>query len=38
MSGQINSVWFFEKEQSKMNDPTPAYEGTIIEYQHMIKV
>ena len=28
----VNSVWFFEKELSKLDDPTPLYEGTILEY------
>ncbi|KAK3734490.1 hypothetical protein QZH41_008198, partial [Actinostola sp. cb2023] len=37
MSAQLNSVWFFEKETTKVNDPTPLYEGTIITYQHIIK-
>ena len=28
----INSVWFFEKEVSKLEDPSPLYESTIVEY------
>ena len=31
-------MWFFEKEYSRMQDSTPVYEGTIIEYQHTVKV
>ncbi|XP_061193177.1 uncharacterized protein LOC133201372 [Saccostrea echinata] len=27
-----NCVFFFEKEQSKLNDKTPVYEATMIEY------
>ena len=38
LSGDYNSVWFFEKECSRMQDLTPVYEGTIIEYQHTVKV
>ena len=38
LSGDHNSVWFFEKEFSRMQDPTPVYEGVIIEYQHTVKV
>jgi len=37
VSGDYNSVWFFEKECSRMQDLTPVYEGTIIEYQHTVK-
>ena len=28
----INSIWFFEKELSKLDDTAPLYEGTIVEY------
>jgi len=28
----INSVWFFEKEASKLEDQSPLYESTIVEY------
>ena len=38
LSGDHNSVWFFEKESSRMQDQTPVYEGTITEYQHTVKV
>ncbi|KAM7426828.1 hypothetical protein ABFA07_021945 [Porites harrisoni] len=38
LSGDYNSVWFFEKECSRMQDLTPVYEGTIIEYQHTVKI
>ena len=31
----FNSVWFFEKEASRIDDPRPVYEGTVIEYEHM---
>ena len=33
----FNSVWFFEKEASRIDDPRPVYEGTVIEYEHMIE-
>jgi len=33
----LNSVWFFEKEASRIDDPRPVYEGTVIEYEHMIE-
>jgi hypothetical protein len=32
----VNSIWFFEKETSKLQDPTPIYEGVIIEYFHKV--
>lgn len=38
LSGDHNSVWFFEKEHARMQDSTPVYEGTIIEYQHTVKI
>lgn len=34
----INSVWFFEKELSKLNDPTPVYQVTYLEYHIKGKV
>ena len=33
----LNSVWFFEKEASRINDPSPIYQGTVIEYEHKIE-
>ena len=27
----LNSIWFFEKEASRLQDPTPLYEGTTVE-------
>ncbi|XP_031563995.1 uncharacterized protein LOC116299477 [Actinia tenebrosa] len=36
--GDHNSIWFFEKEALRLNDPTPVYEGTIIEYKHTVKI
>lgn len=33
----LNSVWFFEKDASRINDPSPVYEGTVIEYEHRIE-
>ena len=38
-SGQINlnSMWFFEKPASRMNDPTPMYQGTVVDHQIKIK-
>ena len=35
---QMNSVWFFEKERSRLDDPTPLYEGTYVEYHVKVKV
>ena len=37
-SGQmnLNSMWFFEKPASRMNDPTPMYQGTVVD--HLIKI
>ncbi|XP_022079833.1 uncharacterized protein LOC110973367 [Acanthaster planci] len=32
----LNSIWFFEKEASKVNSEIPEWEGTIIEYEHKI--
>ena len=34
----LNSVWFFEKEASRIDDPRPVYEGTVIEYEHVIEL
>ena len=31
-------MWFFEKDTAKASDPTPVYEGTMIEYEHTVKV
>ncbi|XP_076468305.1 uncharacterized protein LOC143299081 [Babylonia areolata] len=33
----LNSMWFFEKPASRMNDPTPVYQGTMIDHQVKIK-
>ena len=30
----MNSVWFFEKESSRLQDPTPIYQGAVIECFH----
>ncbi|EDO47314.1 predicted protein [Nematostella vectensis] len=38
LSGDHNSVWFFEKESARASDPTPVYEGVIIEYKHTVKI
>ncbi|CAH3042738.1 unnamed protein product [Pocillopora meandrina] len=38
LSGDHNSVWFFERETKKMTDLYPVYQGTIIEYQHTVKL
>ena len=29
---QQNLLWFFEKENTKINDPTPRYQVTMVEY------
>ena len=34
----VNSIWFFEKEASKLEDPTPIFEGVIIEYFHKVSI
>ncbi len=34
----LNSVWIFEKEKAKMEDPTPVYECTFVEYHVKVKV
>ena len=36
LEAKVNSVWFFEKEASRVNDPSPVYEGTVIEYEHKL--
>ncbi|XP_028392594.1 raftlin-like [Dendronephthya gigantea] len=35
-SASMNSVWFFEKELHKLQDPTPVYQGAVLEYFHKI--
>ena len=37
-ASSLNSVWFFEKESSRLQDPTPVYYGTVIEYLHKVSV
>ncbi|GFN81625.1 raftlin-like [Plakobranchus ocellatus] len=32
-SAQMNSQWFFEKPASRANDPTPMYQGTVVEHE-----
>ena len=34
----VDTVWIFEKDQDKLDDTTPRYEGVILEYLHKIKV
>ncbi|CAH1777048.1 unnamed protein product, partial [Owenia fusiformis] len=34
--GTLNSIWWFEKENSRLNDTTPLYQGAIIPYAHEI--
>ena len=34
---KANLMWFFEKEASKLEDMTPVYEGTVIEYLHKVQ-
>ncbi|XP_028392812.1 uncharacterized protein LOC114517323 [Dendronephthya gigantea] len=36
MSASINSVWIFEKESHKLQDPTPVFEGAVLEYFHKV--
>ena len=36
LSATVNSVWFFEKEASRVNDSSAVYEGTVIEYEHKV--
>ena len=38
LSGDHNSIWFFEKETSKLKNNTPTWEGTIVEFKHTVKV
>ena len=38
LSGDHNSIWFFEKETSKLKVNAPVYEGTIVEFKHTVKV
>jgi hypothetical protein len=33
-----NCIFFFEKEQSKMDDNTPIYEATMIQYNSLVKM
>ena len=33
MPRSLNSVWFFEKELNRLDEATPIYEGTIVEYK-----
>ena len=34
-----NSIWFFEKEESRVNDnTTPAWQGFVLEYMQDIGV
>ncbi|XP_048738159.2 uncharacterized protein LOC125652799 [Ostrea edulis] len=33
-----NCIFFFEKEQSKMNDNTPIYEATMVQYHSLVKM
>ena len=35
-AASLNSVWFFEKESSRLQDPTPVYKGAVIEYFHKV--
>ncbi|XP_013403484.1 raftlin-like [Lingula anatina] len=35
-SATMNTVWFFEKPADALNDPTPVYEGTIVDFEHKI--
>lgn len=37
-AASMNSVWFFEKESSKVQDPTPIYQGAVIEYLHKVSM
>ncbi|XP_038077548.1 uncharacterized protein LOC119745331 [Patiria miniata] len=32
----MNSIWFFEKEASKMHSEVPEWQGTIVEYEHKV--
>ncbi|KAL8577097.1 hypothetical protein ACOMHN_002176 [Nucella lapillus] len=33
----MNSMWFFEKPASRMQDPTPVFQGTVVDHQIKIK-
>ncbi|XP_070545000.1 uncharacterized protein [Ptychodera flava] len=33
-----NSVWFFEKEVQRLEDPRPQYQGAVIEYWHQVQL
>mgnify|MGYP002803954124 FL=1 len=35
-AASLNSIWFFEKESSRLQDPTPIYQGAVIEYFHKV--
>ena len=37
-SKMVDTIWVFEKEENKLLDDSPAYEGVIIEYLHKVKV
>ena len=37
-AASLNSVWFFEKESSRLQDPTPVYQGAVIEYFHKVSM
>mgnify|MGYP002804050241 FL=1 len=37
-AASMNSIWFFEKESSRLQDPTPIYQGAVIEYFHKVSV
>lgn len=32
----LNSMWFFEKAASRMNDSTPVYQGTVVPHEIII--
>ncbi|XP_072026999.1 uncharacterized protein [Amphiura filiformis] len=34
--GAHNSIWFFEKEASRLNDNIPVWQGCVVEYMHKI--
>ena len=37
-AASMNSIWFFEKEASKLEDMTPTYQGTVLEYIHKVSM
>ncbi len=37
-AASMNSVWFFEKEASRLQDPTPVHQGAVIEYFHKVSM